>query len=131
VNDGYAILVCGTRDGVPDDLLDSELSALAPDLVIQGGARGVDAQAKAWARAHGVRVVTYVADWETHGRAAGPIRNQAMLDAAKPDLVLGFPSKTSVGTFDMLRRARSAHVAIRVVTVPSSAPKSPTKVPGR
>ena len=120
----YAILVCGTRDGVPYDLLDSELTALAPDVVITGGARGTDAQAAAWAHAHGVKVATYKADWAEHGRAAGPMRNQAMLDAAKPDLVLAFPSKTSVGTYDMLRRAKAAHVAMRIVRVPVAAAKS-------
>ena len=124
MTDLYRILVCGTRDGVPGDLLDAELTALAPDVVITGGARGVDAQADAWAHAHGVKVATYKADRAEHGRAAGPMRNQAMLDAAKPDLVLAFPSKTSVGTYDMLRRASAARVAIRIVSVPTSAAKS-------
>jgi hypothetical protein len=130
MTDGYAILVCGTRDGVPDDLLDSELTALAPDVVITGGARGTDAQAAAWAHAHGVKVVTYTTDWATHGRSAGPMRNQAMLDTAEPDLVLAFPSKTSIGTFDMLRRAKAAHLPLRIVRVPTTAAKStPTGAP--
>ena len=29
-------------------------------------------------------------DWATHGRAAGPIRNQAMLQEGKPDVVVAF-----------------------------------------
>ncbi|MHB1772290.1 MAG: SLOG family protein [Acidimicrobiales bacterium] len=131
MTEAYRILVCGTRDGVPADLLDSELTALVPDVVITGGARGADAQAAAWAHARGVEVVTYEADWATHGPAAGPIRNQAMLDGTKPDLVLAFPSPTSVGTYDMLRRAKAAHVAIRIVNVPTSPAKPRTKSPSR
>ncbi len=56
--------------------------------------------------------------WERHGRAAGVIRNQAMLDYGI-DLVLAFPGGR--GTADMVRRARSAGVAVAAV---APAPKS-------
>lgn len=40
--------------------------------------------------------------------AAGPIRNQQMLDDGKPDLVVAFPG--GKGTADMVRRARVAGI---------------------
>jgi hypothetical protein len=52
-----------------------------------------------------------MADWEKLGRSAGPIRNQAMLDEGRPDLVVAFPGHH--GTADMVRRARAAGVMRR------------------
>lgn len=79
--------------------------------LIQGGATGADELARNWvvyeksARKSNteIEVVTYKADWETYGRAAGPIRNQQMLEDGKPDLVVAFPG--GAGTADMVRRA--------------------------
>lgn len=47
------------------------------------------------------------------GKAAGPIRNQHMIDTAKPDLVVSFPG--GAGTADMVRRAKAA--GVRVIEV--------------
>ena len=53
------------------------------------------------------------ADWAKHGRKAGPIRNQRMIDEGRPDLVVAFPGGT--GTADMVERARVA--GIRVIEI--------------
>jgi len=63
-----------------------------------------------WARARMIQVRCYNADWQRHGRGAGPIRNQAMLDDGKPHLVIAFPGGR--GTVDMIRRAKAAAVAV-------------------
>jgi hypothetical protein len=48
------------------------------------------------------------ADWETHGRAAGPIRNEKML-TWKPDLVVACPGGDGTAdTFDQPRAAFEA-----------------------
>ena len=78
--------------------------------VVQGGARGVDEHADGWTEKSGARSVTLPADWKAHGKAAGPMRNQAMIDAGA-DLVVAFPGGR--GTADCVRRARAA--GIRVV----------------
>jgi hypothetical protein len=59
-----------------------------------------------------VPIDVYVAQWKKHGRAAGPIRNQRMLDKGKPDLVVAFPGGR--GTADMIRRAERAGVPVRI-----------------
>ena len=41
---------------------------------------------------------------EKHGNAAGPIRNQRMLDHGKPDIVVAFPGGS--GTADMVKLSR-------------------------
>ena len=69
------------------------------------------------ARSLGFIVEPYPADWSQYGRAAGPIRNQQMLDSGV-QLVLAFHDhiETSKGTQDMLRRAQRAGVATDLIT---------------
>src|SRR5688572_12086855 len=50
--------------------------------------RGVDAHLLMWARQRGVTVEPYRADWPTHGKAAGPIRNAQMVASADLLIVL-------------------------------------------
>lgn len=80
--------------------------------IIHGGAKGADEGADQWGKAKGIPVIVYPADWEVHGKAAGPMRNQAMIDS-KPDLVIAFPG--GKGTADCVRRAKAA--GIRVIEV--------------
>jgi hypothetical protein len=51
-----------------------------------------------------------MAEWETLGRKAGPIRNERMLTEGKPDLVVAFPGGR--GTAHMTRLAREAGVEV-------------------
>lgn len=73
-----------------------------------------DALAHDWAVVNWTQFEEYKADWDTYGLAAGPLRNQRMLDEGKPDVVLAFPG--GKGTADMVARARKA--GVRVVEVP-------------
>jgi len=50
---------------------------------------GLDDLAYVWAHENGVSVIPYEADWKTHGRAAGPIRNRRMVKDC--DLLIAFP----------------------------------------
>jgi hypothetical protein len=77
---------------------------------MRGGARGADALAKDWAMTQ-PDIVRFEckADWKRYGPAAGPIRNQRMLDWS-PDLVVAFAG--GKGTTDTVRRARAAGVEV-------------------
>jgi hypothetical protein len=44
----------------------------------------------------------FVAEWTKYGKAAGPFRNQKMLDVSEPDLVVAFAG--GQGTGDMVHR---------------------------
>ena len=81
--------------------------------VIHGGASGADRLAGLWARIKEVAVQVFPADWEKHGKAAGPIRNQQMLDEGRPDLVVAFPGGR--GTSDMVARAKRAGVEVMMI----------------
>jgi len=80
-------------------------------LLRHGCATGADALAQAWAEEH-VPQSYWPADWKKHGNAAGPIRNQAMVDAGA-DLVVAFPGGR--GTVDCVRRARKAGIPVKEI----------------
>lgn len=77
--------------------------------VITGGASGADTWAESWAWMAKIPHRAFKADWRAHGRAAGPIRNQQMVEAL-PDLVVAFPGGR--GTADMTRRATAANIPV-------------------
>lgn len=56
--------------------------------VVSGGATGVDLLGECLAVEHGWSVVRYPADWKTHGRAAGPIRNRQMAEYADAAVIV-------------------------------------------
>jgi hypothetical protein len=104
------VLVCGGRSYLDHKRVFEVLDGLRPKHVIHGGASGADRCANDWALVRGVRRSIYPADWTRHGRAAGPRRNQLMLDKEKPDLVVAFPGGRE--TADMVSRARAAGVRV-------------------
>jgi hypothetical protein len=71
---------------------------------------GADYWAHQWALAHDVSTIRQRAEWKKLGRAAGPIRNQIMLDRHGPDLVIAFPGHN--GTANMVGIARKAGVRV-------------------
>ncbi len=80
------------------------------DLIIQGGARGADHLAAQWAASRDVDCITVPARWDMHGKGAGPIRNQYMIDCYAPDLVVALPGGR--GTADMVSRAKAAGIHV-------------------
>lgn len=114
------VLVCGGREYADAAKVDATLNAIhyaegcKIKILIEGGARGADAQGSLWAKRNHVPVARVNAYWELHGKAAGPIRNEAML-VLQPDLVVAFPG--GFGTADMVRRARAYGVKVLEVGV--------------
>jgi hypothetical protein len=108
------VLVCGGRNYADWRKVSDTLRKLHDetpiDVIIHGCASGADTLAARWAFLAGIREHAFGADWETHGRAAGPIRNQRMLDEGTPNLVIAFPGGR--GTDDMVSRARERGVKV-------------------
>lgn len=108
------VLVCGGRNFRSPAQIARALDQLHAErkftALIQGGATGADALAKDWARTKPeIQRFESKAQWELHGRAAGPIRNARMLEW-KPDLVVAFAG--GVGTANMIAQARTAGVEV-------------------
>jgi hypothetical protein len=90
--------------------MDEQLVALGITGVVNGRAKsGVDQFVHEWCKDRGIPERPYPADWDTHGDAAGPIRNQEMIDS-EPEIerCLVFPGH--IGTTDMARRCRKAGI---------------------
>lgn len=111
------VLICGSRDYDDAAFLWKVLAAMrrAHDVrvFIHGGAKGADTLAGEYVQSIALTEKVFKADWQQHGKAAGPIRNHQMLTEGKPDLVVAFVNKPlteSRGTHDMVSRARSAGI---------------------
>lgn len=106
-------MVTGSRSLVDEDLVFSVLSRIdLPDpLLIHGAARGADALAVKVAASLGWEVLAFPADWNKHGKAAGPIRNAEMIKYG-PDLLVAFPLKSSIGTRHAMQLALKARIPV-------------------
>lgn len=92
-------------------LLSKAKAKYGKDLVVVHGdcETGLDALAEAWCCANKVTTERHPADWDCHGRAAGPLRNQEMVDSGL-DALLSFPG--GKGTADMTQRAVNAGIPV-------------------
>jgi hypothetical protein len=111
------VLVCGGRDFNDEeyaftalDRLDAELPRPGITGIISGCAPGADTLGLKWSLKWDLPVKMFPAKWREHGSAAGPIRNQQMIDEGKPDIVVAFPGGN--GTADMIRRAEAAGITV-------------------
>lgn len=82
--------------------------------IVHGGASGADSYAGIWARERGITEEVHMADWDRHGRAAGPIRNQEMVDLGA-DLCIAFPQGESRGTRHCIAAAHKAGIQVAVI----------------
>lgn len=117
------VLICGSRefddwsyftDQMEDLSSELDFDGNQPIRIIEGGAIGADFCARLYAKYCGWDHVQYKADWKKHGNAAGPIRNQQMLDEEKPDIVVAFWDGKSTGTKDMISRAENQNIPVHL-----------------
>lgn len=80
--------------------------------VFNGGADGVDALGARWARERRIVVRLFIAWWNVHGKAAGPMRNEEM--AKEADALVAVWDGESRGTMDMIRRAEAHKLPMKV-----------------
>ncbi len=111
------VLVFGSRRWIEQTPIERRLRQLpSGTTIVHGAAAGADNIAGYVAGLLGLPVKPYPANWVLHGKAAGPIRNQFMLDDNPDlDLALGFILKGSPGSTDMLRRAKLANIPVEVL----------------
>jgi hypothetical protein len=85
--------------------------------LIHGNCRGADKLSGEVAEELGFNVEVFNAQWHIYGRAAGIIRNKAMIEKGKPDMVYAFHEDLngSKGTKDTVRRARERQIPVRVI----------------
>lgn len=71
--------------------------------IVHGGAEGVDTRASEFATRYELVERVFEPDWDEHGKAAGPIRNEEMAQYA--DVLVAVWDGESSGTRDMIEKA--------------------------
>jgi hypothetical protein len=110
---GMKVAVIGSRT-YPKLHLVRKLIETLPEgcILISGGARGVDTVAEEAARARGLTVQVFPAEWRKYGRGAGIKRNQDIITRA--DVVLAFWNGISPGTEHSIQLAKSLGKPVQV-----------------
>lgn len=110
------LLVCGGRDYTNKvqafAALDEVHTSFGITEIIEGGARGADRLGREWAQVRGIPYTTFPADWETHGKSAGFIRNEEMAKS-RPDGCLAFPG--GAGTRHMVTTAMRYGIPVECI----------------
>ena len=103
------LIIAGGRDYVFSQNDIDRLNAVeGVTEVVSGGAPGADSGGEAWATEADIPVKRFPADWKSHGRAAGPVRNRKMAEYA--DAVALFPGGR--GTASMQKEAVKHNLVI-------------------
>ena len=80
---------------------------------MSGHASGADSLGEKFAADHNLQCELYPADWDKHGKAAGPIRNAEMAEVA--DALIAFWDGQSRGTKSMIDLARKKGLQVAIV----------------
>ena len=92
---------------VADAYLKSGLKATE---IVSGGCRGVDLAGEAFAQERGIPIKRFIPDWDTHGKAAGPIRNKQMAEYG--DALIAIWDGISRGTGSMVSYAEAKKLRV-------------------
>lgn len=82
------------------------------DLIVTGGALGVDLAAMKAAKSYGRSMLVHYPDWNTYGKKAGYLRNVKIIEDS--DVVVAFWDGLSKGTAHSISEAEKANKMVRV-----------------
>lgn len=118
------VIIAGGRDFDNYDYLEDEVLSVIgvlgedseiylPNIeIVSGGAQGADFLGERFASRYSLDLMPFPADWVTHGKAAGPIRNNEMADYA--DILIAFWDGESKGTKHMIQTALNKGLEVHV-----------------
>lgn len=115
----YRIAIIGSRQFHDYNFVEhAVLSQISIDdiaCIISGDAKGVDTLARKFAEKHRLEMIEFPADWETHGKQAGYLRNTTIVENA--DMIFAFPKGVSNGTRDSILKARKMNKILYVYEI--------------
>lgn len=121
----YTIAIVGCRDFEDYERFRAEVTVFIDEvlcrnfcdtLIISGGCRtGADDMAFNLCRKENIPFTEYPADWATHGKAAGPIRNRKMAEAC--DECIAFWDGVSRGTRNMIEQCAKLGKKVTVIGI--------------
>lgn len=110
------VIIAGGRDFNDYERLkrvcDEQLQFFDDIEIVSGCARGADTLGIQYAVEKGYPIKKFPADWQTHGRFAGPLRNTQMAEYA--DMLIAFWDGSSRGTADMIKKAHQHLIHVHV-----------------
>jgi hypothetical protein len=83
--------------------------------VVSGGAKGADTIAEQWAYQKEIETTVHYPNWSKHGKAAGFIRNKAIIDDCEQ--VIAFWDGHSKGTENSINIARASKKPCHIILV--------------
>lgn len=85
--------------------------------IVSGTAEGADKLGEQFAEKGGCKLTRMPADWKTHGRKAGFLRNWEMAKYAKEDdgVLFAFWDRKSDGTAHMIKLARREGLEVNII----------------
>lgn len=104
------LVTTGGRDYYDRYIVWGILDKLRPVAVAVGCASGADECVREYCKLREVAYRVFRAQWDVHGRGAGPMRNREMLVEFEPDLVLAFPGGR--GTTNCVEQAKSLGIIV-------------------
>ena len=118
------IIICGGRHFNDYEALESSVTSALTEKglasneveIVSGHCEGADTLGELYANKHDIACKVFPAEWTKYGKAAGPIRNRAMLDYAKEQtpVVAAFWNGESRGTGNMIKQAKTAGVECHI-----------------
>lgn len=116
----YRVIIAGCRDFCNYFMLKERCEYYLQNkmkthnvIIVSGHASGADSLGEKFATDHNLPCELHPADWERHGKAAGPIRNEEMAEVA--DALIAFCDGQSKGTKSMIELAKSKGLQVAVV----------------
>jgi hypothetical protein len=116
----FKVIIAGGRDLTNYDLVKAKVDIVLRKKIasgeeieiVSGKAKGADSLGEEYARQNGLKIKEFPADWDTHKKAAGPIRNEEMAKYA--DACIVFWDGGSRGSKDMIDRAKRKNMPLRI-----------------
>lgn len=112
------LAIIGSRNYNNKDLFYNTIDAWIvehgkPSVIISGGCKGADKLAESYAHERKIPIIVHSPDWYTYGKAAGPIRNNLIINDST--FVIAFPEINSVGTYNSINLAKQNKIPTLIV----------------
>ena len=95
-----------------EQVLDKYFENKNVNMIVSGGARGVDSMAARYAKEHKISLTEYLPEWDRYGKRAGFLRNTTIVENS--DLVIAFWDGRSRGTLDDIKKARKYNKKLQI-----------------
>jgi len=86
-----------------------------PDVIISGGAKGIDTIAWKWALENHIEIIVYRPDYNLNGKCAALKRNDIIISEA--DKIIAFWDRKSTGTKYVIDRAIKLNKPVEVINI--------------